>query len=128
MNISVELATHAVAPGEAVTGRATLNLPGPTAIENAEVMLYWRTEGRGTEDTGVGASETFIKAEQTLNGQVIHEFTIRAPLLPWTYYGQLLKIHWWVGVFVKPARGREMSEEVPLLVHPDKDYASRTAK
>lgn len=123
ITLDIQLKRLHVAPGGRVEGHVSLLAPVGTGIESADLVLFWRTEGRGTTDETIAVTEPLPLTGAPSGGQIEHSFSVAAPRIPWTYHGQLIKIHWHVGVYVKPSRGREVGQDVEFVLHPNADYA-----
>ena len=91
ITIRLEGGRETFAPGE--TLRGTISWQPADSPARAELSVLWFTEGKGDRDSGVAHFE-----EVTLDGRGDHGFEIHLPLLPLTYHGELLKIHWTVRV------------------------------
>ena len=123
MMLAIELKQKNVTPGGRLEGNISLILPAGTGIASADLIVFWRTEGRGTTDEAIALSEALPWNGLPAGGQIEHSFSVRVPQIPWTYHGRLIKIHWYVGVYVKPLRGREVGRDVEFVLHPKADYA-----
>ena len=75
-------------PGEIIEGIAGWQLEKP--VDKIEVLLCWKTSGRGTEDTGIADSFVF-ENPQPVDAQI---FQIKAPNGPYSYDGKLIAIRW----------------------------------
>ncbi|MFO0547975.1 MAG: hypothetical protein U0271_06285 [Polyangiaceae bacterium] len=94
----VVLASEWFTPGATVEGRVE-----DAGLAPLKVSIVWRTSGKGDADHAeVGSVELDPRAPT---------FSLRLPLLPLSYEGQLLKIQWFV--VVKSVAG---SSEVPFVV------------
>ena len=89
-------------PGEEVRGEASWSLDeDPTEVE---LRLFWRTEGKGTQDVGVVETVTFEKP----GGQDRRDFRVRLPAGPYSFSGTLVSLVWAREVVAEPggAAGR----------------------
>ena len=75
-------------PGEEVVGAAAWRLDKPP--RTVEVRLFWRTEGKGTRDVGVVASERFENPQAT----EVREFRFKLPPGPYSFSGRLVSLIW----------------------------------
>jgi hypothetical protein len=83
-------------PGEEVRGVASWSLDeDPTSVE---LRLFWRTEGKGTQDVGVAETVAFEAAGRADR----REFRIRLPEGPYSFTGQLVSLVWAVEVVAEP--------------------------
>jgi hypothetical protein len=78
----------AFAPGESLQGTMRWDLT--TAPQWIELRLFWYTEGKGTQDVGVGPIERIAQPAAAGN----HAFTLRAPNLPPSCSGRLVSVRW----------------------------------
>lgn len=70
-------------PGETISGELVWLSPGPV-----ELRLFWFTEGRGTQDVGVVARESFSA------GEIKGAFTFTLPAMPYSFSGKLVSVKW----------------------------------
>jgi hypothetical protein len=95
------------APGE--TLRGTLSWQHSESPTHAELSVLWLTEGKGDRDYGIAHFE-----EITLDSRGEHAFETHLPLLPLTYHGELMKIHWTVRVRLDRKWRRDPVFELPF--------------
>jgi hypothetical protein len=96
LSIELEDGKLAYAPGEEVRGRASWALDGDP--ESVEVHLFWRTEGKGTQDTEIADTAVF----QPPGRQDKRDFKLRIPDGPYSFAGKLIAILWSVEVVAEP--------------------------
>ncbi|MBN2138231.1 MAG: hypothetical protein JW720_10520 [Sedimentisphaerales bacterium] len=84
-------------PGEKLAGTIRWNLP--ENAESVEVCLFWRTEGKGTQDTGLIDSAKFDVTGSL--GQ--KEFAFQIPEGPYSFSGRLISIVWAIEATAYPA-------------------------
>jgi hypothetical protein len=120
MNIGVEFHNKSAAypPGSEVAGSVLLTHPTEWKALHADVVLFWRTQGRGNRDEGVAAVANLVRFEQQMTPSFTGEFSFKLPTHPWSYFGKLLKIRWYVGVYVVGDNSIDAEVEIPILVHP----------
>ena len=96
-------------PGDTLGGVVTwdANVFG----DRAELSVLWNTEGKGDQNSGIAYFE-----EIALDSLGEHRFQVKLPLLPLTYYGQLLKIHWTVRLRVDRRHGTDFLLEIPFVM------------
>lgn len=83
--------------GEELVGVVRLTpLPG-RPLPRVELSVLWRTEGRGSTDTGIAHAEVLTAGQQEAPAEGF-PFRARLPLLPRSYRGDLIEIHWLVRV------------------------------
>ena len=90
MSLEIQLAggNPAFAPGETIAG--TMRWQLDRAPEWIELRLFWYTEGKGTQDVGVGPIERADHPQ--LQGE--QPFSLRAPNLPPSCSGRLVSVRW----------------------------------
>lgn len=108
-------------PGDRVEGNATISTGGDEISARVQLALYWKTEGRGDDDTGTVALEELNTEGRQLPPISQLPFSFVLPPLPWSYQGVALKIHWYVGLFLVYRIKRDNFAQVPLIVHPNPD-------
>ena len=96
LRVALDDGSLAFAPGEEVRGRASWTLDADP--ESVEVRLFWRTEGKGTQDVGVADSTTF----EPPGKQDRREFRLKIPSGPYSFAGRLVAIVWSVEVVAEP--------------------------
>jgi hypothetical protein len=85
--ITIELDQQAYAPGSELTGRVTSAVP----VESVAVSVAWETSGKGTTDRAVIERQVLPTAQ---GGGNVYSFKVTLPLLPLSYFGNLLKVTW----------------------------------
>jgi hypothetical protein len=93
----------AFAPGAEVAGK--VRVVAVEALGKTELSLLWYTEGKGDSDLGVVHHELIVEDETTR--EIEKSFRVRLPLLPLSYAGKLLGIHWVVRVRIYRFLGRD---------------------
>jgi hypothetical protein len=121
LNLQIELTPEleVYEPGSTVAGRVTITSPeGPWKADAVELVIFWRTAGIGTRDTGVGTSISLSQKGTELPGHFTREFELPVPLHPYTYNGRLIKIDWFIGLRVKKGWLSKQELELPIEVRP----------
>ena len=77
----------------------------------AELSALWYTEGKGDKDTGIAHFEEF-----PLDSRREKRFEVELPLLPLTYHGELLKVHWVIRVRVDRKQAKDLLLELPFVL------------
>jgi len=77
-------------PGEEIRGTATWS--GEKAPRQAEIRLFWHTEGKGTRDSAV--VETVVLENPLAEDS--RAFVFRAPDFPYSFSGRLISLIWGV--------------------------------
>lgn len=85
-------------PGEALTGLVRWSL-GREPVEIA-VRLFWRTEGKGSSDSGLAGELTF----EGLGPTGEQAFVFEGPEGPYSYSGKLVSVVWAVEAIAKPGK------------------------
>jgi hypothetical protein len=91
-----------------LAGDRTAHLPGATlavtvlwaitpAPDSVDVRLFWRTQGKGSEDLAIVAEQSMAGA---LAGEHVVEF--RLPTEPWSFSGRLISLIWAVEAVAQP--------------------------
>jgi hypothetical protein len=75
-------------PGEEIRGSVLWSFDNTTSP--LELSLFWRTEGKGTQDVGI--AETISIETTGASGQKDFKFT--APAGPYSFSGKLISIIW----------------------------------
>jgi hypothetical protein len=87
LDIQIE-GTEAFRPGEEICGRARWQLESKP--ECLEVSLFWRTEGRGTQNVGVVETVKF----ENPGAHGVKDFRLKTPSGPYSFSGTLISIVW----------------------------------
>lgn len=109
MSVDVRLTDQLRAwkPGEALD--VEIRWASEEPIEEVEVRLLWRTQGRGDEEDGVVASERW----PALGTSGDRDLQFRLPAGPWSYEGELLTIRWYVDAALWPS-GEHAEAQITL--------------
>ena len=121
-NIRLELATTTYAPRAQLAGAFVIAGGPPADTKSIEFSVLWRTSGKGTEDIGVVHYEAWKPDDGTLAALPNpNTFAVTLPPTPWSYDGQLIKIHWLVRLRLRweaLGRTREVVEDVEFTLTP----------
>lgn len=99
------------APGETIGGAAGWKLDGPA--EQAELRLFWRTEGKGSEDIHIVETVRFDHPGQ----EEARPFGITAPSSPYSFSGRLISLIWALELVLKPG---SHSQRIDLVISPSR--------
>ncbi len=88
LEISTEGGRLAFHPGEELRGTASWSLDAPPT--KVELRLFWRTEGKGSQDVGVVETLSFDGA----GAEDRREFRLRLPPGPYSFSGKLISLIW----------------------------------
>jgi len=101
--------------GEKISGEVEVGYFGSEVeLRQAEVAVLWYTEGKGDQDDGVAyLAKLWEGATQPMGSQ---RFSVQLPLLPLSYQGRLLKIHWAVRVRLDLRHGKDVVAEEGFTV------------
>ena len=127
-SIRLELAARSLAPRGELAGVFVIAGGPPTDTKSIEFSVLWRTSGKGTEDIGVVHYEAWKPDDGTLAALPNpNTFAVVLPPTPWSYNGNLVKIHWLARLRVRwesLGRTREVVKDVEFTLNP----AARTSK
>jgi len=84
-------------PGEWVEGVAFWSLSA--APESIEVRIYWRTQGKGTQDLELVRNVKFAQ----IGLEDRRPFRLQLPAAPYSFSGKLITLAWGVEVVGEPA-------------------------
>ena len=101
--------------GQHLAGQVQFETFEPLPVDRVELSVLWHTMGKGTEDSAAILFETPIAAD-TVSMSTTVPFQARLPVVPLSYEGQMLKIHWVVRVRVFPERGQSFGGEARFQV------------
>lgn len=88
LDMQIEADRTAFAPGEEILGKAEWQFEDNPQF--LELSLFWRTEGKGTQDIGVSEAVRFDNPG--FFGR--REFRLTAPNGPYSFSGKLISIIW----------------------------------
>ena len=111
--MKLRLETHggatAFQPGELIEGVAAWEAGhAPTRVE---VRLFWFTSGKGDQDVGVVAVQTFEAPRQV----DARPFALAVPEGPWSFSGRLITLSWALELVALPGA---LAARVELVVSP----------
>jgi hypothetical protein len=86
--IEIEQGRTAFGPSDEIVGKAKWQMDDSPQL--LELSLFWRTEGKGTQDVGV--AETIRIDNPGALGE--KEFRLTAPKGPYSFSGKLISIIW----------------------------------
>jgi hypothetical protein len=111
--IRVEFANGSsrIPAGSMLDGTIQWSVPPTSGTVSGEITVLWQTEGKGDTDRGIVHFEEVSGVDT--NRIALH---VKLPLLPLTYQGKLLKIHWLVRVRMKPERGPEAVKDATFTL------------
>ncbi len=96
LEISTEGGRLAFHPGEELRGTASWSLDAPPT--RVELRLFWRTEGKGSQDVGVAETLSFDGAAP----EERREFRLRLPPGPYSFSGKLISLIWALELVAEP--------------------------
>ena len=111
VHITLDEKRGCFAAGGTLRGRFRVAHDTAEIARGVELTVLWYTEGKGDTDAGIVHEETF----DGLRGEQDYPFSAALPLLPLTYYGRLLKIHWMVRVRVVKW-GKDIVHDRPFVL------------
>lgn len=113
MEVTFGDARSAWRAGEELSGQARVTAADGNKVGAVEISVLWRTDGKGTTDTGVVWFESFPEAVET---ERLLPFRARLPQLPRTYHGGFIKIDWFVRVRHLGFLGNDTVCDAPFVV------------
>jgi hypothetical protein len=94
-DVRLELAAAAYPPRGELAGVFVIAGGPPPDTRSVEFSVLWRTSGKGTEDIGVVHYQAWKADDGTLAALPNpNTFVVKLPPTPWSYDGELVKIHW----------------------------------
>ena len=97
-------------PGQVLRGGWRLNAAYAVPVKKAEVFVMWSTEGKGDADSGAAYHKVAVEDVELDAGRAF-PFETTLPQAPWSYSGKLIKINWYVRVYVIPREGKPFAAE-----------------
>jgi hypothetical protein len=116
--ILLEVINTDLQPGDEVAGAFAIPEGLPTHTESVEFSILWHTSGKGTEDLNVLFYREWKKNKSLDDLPSPYTFTVRLPQTPWSYDGELIKIHWLARVRLRYGKNEEAVKDVPFMVWP----------
>lgn len=117
MRIELQEAGAQFVPGCMIRGQVVIEpVQSGTEVKSAELLLFWRTSGIGTRDEGVAETVALVAEGQTLPTHFSRDFQFIVPNHPLTYHGKLIKIDWYLGLYVKKSWVSSQELELPLEI------------
>lgn len=96
LEVSTQGRRLAFHPGEELRGTASWSLDAPPT--KVELRLFWRTEGKGSQDVGVAETLSFDGAGL----EEKREFRLRLPPGPYSFSGKLISLIWALELVAEP--------------------------
>jgi hypothetical protein len=96
LEIATEEGRSGFHPGEELRGTASWSLDAPPT--KVELRLFWRTEGKGSQDVGVVETLSFDDA----GPEERREFRFRLPPGPYSFSGKLISLIWALELVAEP--------------------------
>ena len=118
----LELAATAYRPGGELAGAFVIPGGPPAGTRSVEFSVLWHTSGKGTEDIGVVYYRAWKADDDTLAAMPNpYTFAVPLPRAPWSYDGELVKIHWLARLrlrFGEPGHTREVVRDAEFTLTP----------
>lgn len=103
---------RAYEPGELLVADYELDSALGDEVQSVEWSVFWRTEGKGDEDSEHVHDTTFAASDaDAVRSPADSGLKLRLPQTPLSYEGVIVKIRWWVSLRVRLASGEELSDE-----------------
>ncbi|HTD53332.1 MAG TPA: hypothetical protein VK780_09925 [Thermoanaerobaculia bacterium] len=96
LEISTDAGRLAFHPGEELRGVASWSVETPPT--KVELRLFWRTEGKGSQDVGLVETLSFDGARP----EERREFRLRLPPGPYSFSGKLISLIWALELVAEP--------------------------
>lgn len=96
ITLTLDQAEGGYVPGEPITGDVAWDIPGK--LDKVTLRLFWRTEGKGTQDVGVVAEEVF----DLVSSRESRAFSFKGVAGPYSFSGNLVSILWAVEAIASP--------------------------
>jgi hypothetical protein len=109
INLHIEIPQLAFDPGDAITGTIRWSVEKPP--REVTLSLFWRTSGRGTEDSGVEVTQTW--ETDALAGK--EAFSVQLPPSPYSFTGSLIALTW--GLELSTKKGGDVTS-LDLIMSP----------
>ncbi len=109
MEIILDQGPLELVPGQEISGTARWNMPN--APRDANLRLFWYTEGRGTTDVGL-VDELPIQRMMPLHEE---RFRFTLPMGPYSFQGKLITLRWALELLLD--KGKQ-STRLDLMVSP----------
>lgn len=106
-------------PGARITGEVRVEAQAAWDVDLLDLVLYWRTEGRGNTDDAVVQTLAIATKGEQAPPRIVRQFTFQLPILPITYHGVTIKIYWTLGLYAKAHGKVEQFCELPITSHPN---------
>lgn len=99
-------------PGEILRAECSVDPPPADEIVALEWSAYWRTEGKGDEDSESIADEVDSASEgDRLDPFSLKPLEVQLPRSPLSYDGVIVKIRWFVSAHVRLRSGEKLESE-----------------
>jgi hypothetical protein len=122
--LEIEGDRNSAPPGATITANVALHATRPWTVKRAELALAWYTEGRGMADEAVVQRVELFPPGSEAPATFRRSYPVAIPPVPWTYHGNLVKIHWVLQLVVQHKGGPEQITDLPLQVHPTVAWVS----
>ena len=99
-------------PGERV--ELTLSWDRDEPIAEAELRLFWHTEGRGDSEGEMRQRYSF----ENLDAKGTHALEIELPTAPYSFSGKLVSLEWTMEFVERPSLD---AARVPIVITPQKE-------
>lgn len=112
------------APGQTLLGVVHVDVARPMNVRGVDIELKWETQGKGDRDTATVDRDRVAVSTITPENPLQHPFAFDAPLLPWTYAGELIQVVWALSVKIDVDAALDVfnlmniSHEEPFILRP----------
>jgi hypothetical protein len=118
VSISIRLDESQVEPGGQIRGRVSIRAVEPFVAKRFQVSLYWLAKNPRTGSDAVCVTEDLVSPGSECSAAMDRPFNFPAPVMPWSYDGNLFTIKWYVAVTVDPKGAKESTSEVEVTIRP----------
>ena len=125
VTLHLDQADATYTPGVPITGTVRMTATAPLEYRRVVLLRRWRTEGRGSRDTGGKRTVPLAEAGTLAEGETLElPFAMDAPDEPFTYHGHHLSIEWFIEARVDVPMGRDATAEQAFVLTPGEQAAA----
>jgi hypothetical protein len=118
-DLSIELESRAVRyqPGDVVRGHVLVDVDAECACKKLNIVLQWRTHGRGNPAKGEPLKQTLFEGAWRSGEQLRHPFEFTLPAGPLSYHGEVLNVDWYINATADIPWTLDPKAEIEIFVH-----------
>lgn len=110
--------TPLLLPGSTLEGRVEVRADKDFQCRGIVIEAGWETEGRGRKDKDAPAVKEIDKTEFQEGVPYSERFTLRLPLTPYSFAGELITINWTLKAKVDFVLWPDLNDEVEFILRP----------